>query len=258
MRLQTGLVVAACLAAVSAFATASQDAATLRVSGTIIVEGGAPIAGARIRTDALRGEMARPFGGQREFRATANQAGEWSLIGLTRGLWVLEVTAPDFLPHVVIVPISMMLKPEPVAWETTLGLLPLSAVVPPDAPKNAPELYIQDAAEKAMGGDLKAARQSLQKLTGASLNAGGLVSSGDIALLVRDPQMARRFFELAASAEPKWYRPQLGIASAAMVTFDVDRAMKAYAAARANTNNKKMEVMLSTTIKDLQQIRDGR
>ena len=258
MRLQTGLVVAACLAAVSVFATAPQDAATLRVSGTVIVEGGAPIAGARIRTDALRGEMARPFGGQREFRATANQAGEWSLIGLTRGLWVLEVTAPDFLPHVVIVPISMMLKPEPVAWETTLGLLPLSAIVPPDAPKNAPELYIQDAAEKAMGGDLKAARQSLQKLTGASLNAGGLVSSGDIALLVRDPQMARRFFELAASAEPKWYRPQLGIASAAMVTFDVDRAMKAYAAARANTNNKKMEVMLSNAIKDLQQIRDGR
>ena len=105
---------------------------------------------------------------------------------------------------------------------------------------------------------IKAARQSLQKLTGASLNAGGLVSAGDIALLVRDPQMARRFFELAASAEPKWYRPQLGIASAAMVTFDIDRATKAYAAARANTNNKKMEVMLSNAIKDLQQIRDGR
>ena len=120
MRLQTGLVVAACLAAVSAFAAAPQDATTLRVGGTVIVEGGAPIAGARIRTDALRGEMARPFGGQREFRATANQAGEWSLIGLTRGLWVLEVSAPDFLPHVVIVPISMMLKPEPVVWETTL------------------------------------------------------------------------------------------------------------------------------------------
>jgi hypothetical protein len=43
-----------------------------------------------------------------------------------------------------------------------------------------------------------------------------------------------------------------------MLTFDVDRAMKAYAAARTNTNNKKLEVMLSGAIKDLQQIRDGR
>lgn len=257
MRLHLVFGVAACVAA-SVVASARQDAETLRVGGQVVVEGGGPIPGARIRTDALRGALARPFGGQREFRATANQAGEWSLIGLTRGLWVLEVSARDYLPHVVIVPISMMLKPEPVAWETSLGLLPVAAILPPDAPKNAPEQFILDAAEKATGGDLKGARQSLQKLTGASLNAGGLVSCGDVALLVRDAGMARRFFELAATAEPKWYRPQLGIASAAMVTFDVDRAMKAYAAARANTSNKKLEVMLSGAIKDLQQIRDGR
>jgi hypothetical protein len=257
MRPHLVCIVAACLAGATA-AIARQDAETLRVGGQVIVEGGGPIAGARIRTDALRGALARPFGGQREFRATANEGGEWSLIGITRGLWVLEVSARDHLPHAVVVPISMMLKPEPVAWETSLALLPVVAIVPPDAPKNAPEHLIVDAAEKAAGSDLRAARQSLQKLTGASLTAGGLVSAGDIALLVRDAGMARRFFELAAGAEPKWYRPQLGIASAAMLTFDVDRAMKAYAAARTNTNNKKLEVMLSGAIKDLQQIRDGR
>jgi hypothetical protein len=249
-------VVAACVA--GSVVALGQDADTLRVSGQVLVEGGGPVAGARIRTDALRGALARPFGGQREFRATANEAGEWSVIGLTRGLWVLEVSAPNHLPHAVIVPISMMLKPEPVPWETSLALLPVVAILPPDAPKNAPEHLIIEGAEKAVGGDLRAARQSLQKLAGASLNAGGLVSAGDIAVLVRDAAMARRFFELAATAEPKWYRPQLGIASAAMLTFDVDRAMKAYAAARTNTNNKKLEVMLSGAIKDLQQIRDGR
>jgi hypothetical protein len=256
MRRHLLVVVAACVA--GSVVALGQDAETLRVSGQVLVEGGGPVAAARIRTDALRGALARPFGGQREFRATANEAGEWSVIGLTRGLWVLEVSAPNHLPHAVVVPISMMLKPEPVPWETSLALLPIAAILPPDAPKNAPEHVIIEGAEKAVGGDLRAARQSLQKLAGASLNAGGLVSAGDIALLVRDAGMARRFFELAATAEPKWYRPQLGIASASMLTFDVDRAIKAYAAARTNTNNKKLEVMLSGAIKDLQQIRDGR
>ncbi len=237
---------------------AQQQAETLRVSGQVVVEGGGPIPWARIRTDAIRGAMAQPFGGQREFKAIANETGEWALTGVTRGLWVLEVSARDHLPHVIIVPISMMLRPEAVGWEFSFALLPTQAIVPPDAPRDAPEQFILDAAEKATGGDPKGARQSLQKLGGASLNAGGLVAAGDIALLIRDPQMARRYFELAATAEPKWYWPQLGVASAAMATMDVDRAMKAYAAARANTNNKKLEVVLSNAIKDLQQIRDRR
>jgi hypothetical protein len=147
-----------------------------------------------------------------------------------------------------------MLKPEPVPWETSLALLPIVAIAPPDMPKDAPERFILQAIDQVQS-DKKAARQSLQKLTGASLNAGGLVAAGDVALLLREAGMARRFFELAATAEPKWYRPQLGIASAAMMAFDVDRAMKAYGAARTNTNNQKLEVMLSNAIKDLQQIR---
>jgi hypothetical protein len=255
MRGRRGLVVAACLVAGSGFAAVRQEAETLRVNGQVLVEGAGPLAGARIHTDALRGPLARPFGGQREFRATANEQGEWSLIGVTRGLWVLEITARDHLPHAVVVPISMMLKPQPIPWETSLSLLPIAAILKPDAPKNAPERFIVDAAEKVTGGDRRGARQALQKLGGASLDAGGLVSAGDIALLAREPAMARRFFELATKAAPDWYRPQLGIASAAMLTFDVDRAMKAYAAARSATTNKKLEVMLSGAIKDLQQIR---
>jgi hypothetical protein len=254
MRAALRFVVSACLVAASAFVSARQDE-TLRVNGQILAEGGGPVRGARIRTDALRGAMARPFGGQREFRANADENGEWSLLGVTRGLWVLEISARDHLPAAVVVPISMMLKPMPIPWDTSLALLPVVAILPPDAPKNAPERYILDAAEKVASGDLRAARQALQKLAGASLTAGGLASAGDVALLVRDPAMARRFFELATTAAPDWYRPQLGIASAAMLTFDVDRAMKAYAAARAATGNKRLEVMLSSAIKDLQQIR---
>ena len=47
----------------------------------------------------------------------------------------------------------------------------------------------------------------------------------------------------------------LGIASASMMTFDIDRAVKAFAAARSNSANQTLQRMLSATIRDLQQIR---
>jgi hypothetical protein len=235
---------------------AEQD--TLRVVGQILAEGGGPLSGARIKTDAIRGPMGAPFGARREFRDRTDASGDWALLGLTRGLWVFEVSALDYLPHVIVVPISMMLKPEPVPWETSLALLPISAIAPDAAPRSAPERLIVLAAERAEAGESRAARDALKRLEGTSLDAGALCAAGDIALLIREPAMSRRFFELAASAAATWYRPQLGIASAAMLTFDVDRAIKAFAAARSNTENKRLQIMLSAVVRDLQQIRSLR
>jgi hypothetical protein len=147
-----------------------------------------------------------------------------------------------------------MLRPEPVPWETSLALLPLSTVSP-GSDAASPTRLIVEAAQLASGGDKAGARQLLVKLSEARLDAAALCAAGDIALLLREPVMARRFFELAATANDKWYRPQLGIASASLMNFDFDPAMKAFAAARAATTNKKLERMLSGVIKDLQQIR---
>jgi hypothetical protein len=226
---------------------------SVRISGEILVEGGGPLAGATIRTDALRGAVAAQFSGPRDFTATTGKRGEWSLLGVTRGLWILEVTAPDHLPHVVVVPISMMTKPEPRPWETSLALLPSSALATTEA--GSPAKVVIEAAGQAQTGDKGSARQALQTLSESGLDATALCAAGDVALLVREAGLAKRFFERAIKDNATWYRPQLGIASAAMMTFDTDVAVKAYAAARSNTKNSKLQQMLSAAIRDLQQIR---
>lgn len=228
---------------------------TMRIRGEILVEGGGALAGARIKTDAIRGAAMSQFAAHKEFTTRTGRNGDWSLLGLTRGLWILEISALDHLPHVVVVPIAMMLQPEPIPWDTSLALLPAKAIAPAAAEATAPARVIIEAAASALSGDKNAARQALLRLVESSLDASALCAAGDVALLLREPAMARRFFELAAAANEKWYRPQLGIASASMMAFDFDRAIKGYAAARANSDNKRLERMLSAAIRDLQQIR---
>jgi hypothetical protein len=228
---------------------------TLRLRGDVLVEGGGPLAGARLRTDALRGPNANQIVAQREFTTRTGRNGDWSLLGVTRGLWILEVSAPDHLPHVVVVPISMMNPPDKRPWETSLSLLPAAAMGPIEgAALNSPQRLVLDAVAGAQGKDRPAARAVLAKLAEMPLESISLCAAGDIALLVREPVIARRFFELAAKATPAWYRPQLGLGSAAMMNFDLDAALKGYAEARSRTKNEKLTRMLSAAIKELQQI----
>ena len=229
---------------------------TIRVRGQVTIEGGGPLFDARIRTDAIRGATMSQFAAQRLFTTRTGRDGEWSIIGITRGLWVLEITARDHLPHVLVLPIYLMLQPEPVPWDTSVSLQPVIAVHPEPAAAAGPSRLLLDAADLATSGKWLPARESLQKLGAgeSTLDARALCAAGDIALLIREASLARRFFELAAAADSKWYRPQLGIASAAMMAFDFDRAIKGYAAARSGSN-KRLERMLSLAVKDIQQIR---
>jgi hypothetical protein len=201
--------------------------------------------------------MAGQFTASKHFTATTDANGKFSIVGVTRGLWVLEVSAPQHLPHVVVTPIFMMGEPELQPWETSFGLLPNVAVVPIDLPANAPEHAIVEAGRQALTGQPPAdIVRLLRRLEGASLHAGSLVAAGDAALLIRDANRARRFFELAANAAPDWYRPPLGIASAAMLAFDTNTAIKGYTQARALAKAEPMKGMLSLAIRDLQRIVD--
>lgn len=234
----------------------SQDhTQNVRIHGEVRLEGGGPIAEVRIRTDAIRGPMAGQFTASKNFVAHSGADGKFSLVGLTRGLWILEVSHQDYLPHVVVAPIWMMVAPEVQPWETSVALLPKIAVVTADLPADAPEHSIVEAGQLALASGPKVdVTRLLRRLEGASLHAGSLVAAGDVALLVRDPNRARRFFELAAKAAPEWYRPQLGIASAAMLAFDTNTAIKAYSAARSFAKVDALKGMLSLAIRDLQQI----
>ena len=230
---------------------------TLRLRGDVLVEGGGPLAGARIRTDAIRGPNATQIVAQKVFTARTGKNGDWSLLGVTRGLWILEAAAPDHFPHVVVVPIYLMTEPGTRPWETSLALLPVAAMGPVEgAAINSPQRMLLDAASRIQteSRDRKANEETLRKLAEAPLDSVSWCVAGDIALLMREPAAARRFFEQAAKASPAWYRPQLGLASAAMMNFDLDAALQGYLEARSRTKTEKLVRMLSAAIRELQQI----
>jgi hypothetical protein len=248
MTIRSSVVIAA-----AALAFQAAGAETLRIRGQVLAEGGAPLANAQIKTDAIRGPQGAQFVAQKHFSVRTGRNGEWSLLGVTRGLWILEVTALDHLPHVVVVPIAWMLRPEPAAWDTSLALLPATTVAPSSG--GAAAQQVLEAAMRAQDGQKLAAMDLLRRLGETALEPAALCAAGDVALLIREPALARDFFDKAASARGDLYRAHLGVASASMMLFDFDRAMKAYAAARSATGNKRLERMLSGTIRDLQQIR---
>jgi hypothetical protein len=251
----TSIAAAVLLGHSSIVARQDQYPETLRLRGDVLIEGGGPLAGARIRTDALRGPNGTQVVAQKVFTARTGRNGDWSLLGVTRGLWIFEVAAPEHLPHVVVVPISFMNPPDTRPWETSLSLLPITAMGPVEgAAVNSPQRLVIDAASRMQAGDRRATQEALRKLAESPLESISLCAAGDIALLLRDPVLARRFFELAAKASPDWYRPFLGLGSAGMMNFDFDLALKGYAEARARTKNEKLTRMLSAAIKELQQI----
>ena len=242
-------------AIVAAMASLGAQLETMRIRGQVLVEGAGPLAAARVTTDAIRGPNASQFVGQRTFTVRAGRDGEWSMLGVTRGLWILEVSAVDHAPHVIVVPIAMMLKPALAPWDTSLALLPMRIVAPGASARAGPLRSIVEAIEKGAAGDRAGAREALLRLEDTALSPEALCAAGDAALLVRQPVLARKFFELAATARPDWYRPHLGIASASLMNFDFDRAMKAFGPARSMTANNRLERMISGAIRDLQQIR---
>lgn len=232
----------------------SAAVAPMRLKGHVTSEGGGPIATARLKTDALRGPMGHQFEGQRVFTVRTGKNGDWSLLGPTRGLWLFEITAPNHLPHVVVVPIAWMLAPSSTPWEAYFSLLPRERVAPGGGEPGSAAARLVEVADLIEAGKGRDARDVLARMVEIPLDAAALCAAGDLALFIREPAIGRKFFDLAAAAAPKWPRPQLGIASASMMLFDFDRAVKGYASARSENADMRFERMLSGAIRELQQI----
>lgn len=248
MRARNHLVRAAVVAlcVLAADVGARQGASTMRLRGRVLAEAGAPIQGAVIRTDATAGIGGSQFVGQRQFTTKTDKKGQWSLLGITRGLWIFEATAEGYLPHVVAIPVAMM-------QATTLAMLPwrLSVALQSDAEVGTIAEPLGKVAKATAAGERDEAVALLQEIPLEGLSPEALCALGDASLLLRDYARAREVFTRAAQARPDWYRPYLGVGSAAMLQGDYDAAAKAYWQVRETAKDAELQQTMSAAIADL-------
>ncbi len=221
----------------------------MRIKGRVLTQDGSAIVSARVQTDAIRGVRGNQFAGQRQFRIATDKTGRFVLLGIERGLWIFEFTHPRYLPHVVSIPISMMKAPglDP-QWVLSVELQDLPAT------REDAGRAIQDAADALMAGDAGRARQGISRFSELDGSPEELCAAGDLCLLLRRPEEGREFFSRAARARSDWYRPPLGIASAAMMQADFDSAVKAYWQVRDLTKNADLKRTVSMAVGELQLI----
>jgi hypothetical protein len=221
---------------------------TYRMIGKVSTEAGAPIDEAVIKAEAIAGFKLEPFGGQRTFTAKSNKKGEWSLVGLTSGVWLFQAHAPNMLPQAIVITVKMMKREGGTGGAT---LLPYTVEFALRPTTKAPGLA--SAAQTAYAGK-KAETVSL--LRSASLETAGipvLIAAGEIALAVQEGGGAFGMFRAAATEAPGHWRAHAGLGSAALMLRDLDTAAKSYWTAR-DAAPEGLKQAIAATVADLQQI----
>ena len=87
---------------VLAFPALAASQSTYRLRGVVRDNTDTPVQGVKVRAEALTGFRGEQFVGQKEFSTTTNKKGEWTILGLTSGLWSFEATGRDLIPQVVV------------------------------------------------------------------------------------------------------------------------------------------------------------
>ena len=226
----------------------AQGPTALRLRGSVTSEDGSPIGGARVRSEAIAGIGGGEFAGQREFETVADKKGQWSLLGITRGTWFFEVTAEHHVPHVVAIPVAMTqatVMPS-VTWHPALTLQrddQLGALGP----------ALSEVVKQART-DRSGAVAALRRLAVDPSSAEALCAAGDVSLLLRDFSLARGLFTQASQLKPDWFRPFLGVASAALATKDYEAAATAYWRVRDTSPSRDLQQTMSAAVADLQRL----
>jgi len=253
MRLRSAF--AAC--AMFALGTATVDgqpALAARISGRVLNGAGAPVARARVQTDATLGPQAQPFSGPRNFSGTSNDKGEWAILGVTRGVWIFEASAAGHVPQAVAVPVNMMHAEanRPVTWRLPLRLPSLDELRAGGGGRLADELA------PLVGDATMPPREQLARVVDRARQMGleglSLCAAGGMALVVREPGTARAFFERAEKGGVTDACAPLGIASVAMLALNADDAVAAYGRTRNATTDKSLQQVMSAAIADLQKL----
>ena len=205
-----------CLLALTLTTTAQM---AYRVKGTVKDNDGKPVAGAQVRAEALIGFRGEQFAGQKEFATTTNARGEWTLLGLTSGLWAFEATAAEVVPQVIVLPINFTnRKPQSATGGSFPWDLPMTV-------RRTTHPGLTAAATAAMAGKIDDTVASVGGMA-ADPDADLLCAAGEVALLVRQHGLAGAIFEQIIKQHPKHACGVRGLASSALMRNDLDTAAK--------------------------------
>ncbi len=198
-----------------------------RLKGSIRTTANVPLANATVRGEAITGFRGEPFAGAREQTATSLASGEWNITSLEAGLWMFSSSAPDMLPAVIVIPVKFSQRQQVSAVGNSLTWqLPLWAT-----PANEHPL-LKVAADLIAAGKNEEGMQALTVALGPDIGDATRVAAGEMALLVRNPALAKTIFNMVLQTQPKHPRAMLGAASAALLGLEWENAGKIIWAAR--------------------------
>jgi hypothetical protein len=239
-----------CIALAAAVGADAQ--AVRRLQGRVAGTGGAPLANAEVRAEALFGYAAGTFAGQRTFTTKTDGKGAWNILGIKAGVWAFDISAPGYLPETVVLPIQVLATESSMQagmaynWQLVLNAAAL--------PAGDDRRVLEDAQAAARSGDADRVRSLLSRVS-ESADADYLAGGGRIAVMARDAALARALFARALERDPSSYRAALGIASTFMMQRDFDSASKAFDAARTRTHDKDEQKFLTIALADLATIK---
>jgi hypothetical protein len=218
MRKSFGLVVVLMLA------TASAPRAQMahRLKGWIRTTGAAaPIAGAKVRADNLSGFRGEQFVGQKDHEVLSSGKGEWNITGIEAGLWLFSTSSPDTVPAVMILPVKFSQRQQVSAVGNSLTWqVPLYAYPASEHP------MLKVALDFLKEGKKDEAFQALAVALAPNIPIETRVAAGELALLLRQADLAKTIFHLALQEQPGHPRAMLGAAMASLLGRDWEAAGK--------------------------------
>lgn len=236
------------LVVVLVFTAVSTEAQTVyRLKGTTRTADGAPV-GAAIKGEALVGYRGDQFVGQKELAVSANEKGEWNMLGLTAGVWMFTASSVGTLPSVVVLPVKFAQRQMQSAQGGQLSwTLPITMVADDKHPG------LEQAAALAMEGR---ATEAVQFLSGALLpdaTPEAQCAAGQIALIVEQTGLAQQLFQTLQKADAKNGCAPVGLAAIALMTNNWDAAAKMLWTAR-DLAPREQRPALAAAIAELQQV----
>jgi hypothetical protein len=192
---------------------------TYRLKGTVKDNGGKAVAGATVQAEALIGFRGEQFVGQKQFKTTTNEKGEWTILGLTSGIWSFDASAPEAVPQAIVLPINFTnRKPQSAAGGSFSWDLPMTV-------RRTTSASLQAAAAAAIARRDDEATAAVGALAG-EMDADVLCSAGEVALFVRQHGLARAVFDQILKRDAKNACGTRGLASAALMQHDWDLAAR--------------------------------